>query len=179
MRRAGAALATLLVGGALAASASPRTHDGVREIHSWSKAQAAYVDPGPRGLTMSRAPDPPSRVVLIEASGRGALLGSEISALAQHLGRALVEGSSHGNEETLDAFHEVICFAISWLLENRVDPGDPEAMAERINAYLSVRNLPGLDYPRMSEELERLYVSYKRALSTDELAREVAEAILC
>lgn len=174
-----ARFAALLVGGALVFGVAHGTHDGAREIHNWSKAQAAYVNQGPRGISMSDAPQPPSIAVLVEASGDGSALGLEIDALAQHLGRTLVESSASGSEETLKAFHEVICFAISRLLENRIDPGGPREMTATINVYLLASNLPRLEYPRARKDLERIYQALKSALSTDELSRDVAEAILC
>jgi hypothetical protein len=179
MRGASARLAPLLVAGALVLGVAQGTNDGPQEVHNWSQAQATYVAQGPRGLSMRDAPDPPSTVVLVEASSEGSALGLEISALAQHLGGTIVEGSAPNGEETLETFHEVICFAISWLRENRVDPGDPREMARTIDVYLVASDLPRLDYPRARKDLEKLYVTFKRASSTDELAREVAEAILC
>lgn len=180
MRRgASGRAAALLVAGALAFGVAQGTHDGPQEVHNWSQAQATYVDQGPRGLSMGDAPHPPSTIVLVKTSGEGSALGLEMSALAQHLGRTLVEGSAPNGEETLETFHETICFAISWLLENRTDPGDPREMARTIDVYLVASGLPRLDYPRARNDLEKIYVTFKRALSTDELAREVAEALLC
>lgn len=177
-RWASAGLATLLAGGALASGIAHK-HSGVHEINNWQKAEAAYVNQGPRNLATSDAPRPPSLVVLVEASGDGTALGLEIEAVAQHLGQTLFEGSTSASEETLETFNEVICLAIFRLLENRIDSGDPREVARKIDAYLAASDLPRLDYPKAKEDLEKISVALKRASSTDELAREVAEAILC
>ncbi|MDX6635402.1 MAG: hypothetical protein QOF06_1605 [Solirubrobacterales bacterium] len=117
--------------------------------------------------------------VLVKASGDGTALGLEIGALAQRLGRTIVEGSAAQSEQVLETFNEVICFAISQLLETRIDPGDPLEMARAIDNHLVASGLPRLDYPQARKDLEKLYPTFKRALSADELARDVAEAILC
>jgi hypothetical protein len=179
MRGASVPFATLLVAGALVFGVPLDTHDGRQEVDNWHQAQAAWVAQGPQGSAASNAPRPPATFVLVEESGVGSALGAEIAALAQHLGRASVDTLGSQGEEALETFHEVICLAISWLLENRVDPGGPWDLARIIDADLAARELPHLDYSKVRRDLERLYLITKEAQTTDEIVREVAEAILC
>ena len=172
-------LAAALAASALVFGVAQGTHDGPQEVRNWSQAQASYLEQGPRGLSISDAPQPPSRIMLVRASGDGFILGLQISALAQQLSRTIVESTAPNSGEAHQGFHEAICFAVSWLLENRTDPGDPREMAKTIDVYLVASGLPPLEYPKARKDLEKIYAIFKRALLTDELSREVAEAILC
>ena len=180
VRGASTRLTLLFVAGALVVGAAHSAPTGQQEFQNWSKDQAAYVARGPQGLSTGDAPDPPAMSVLVETSEDGSALGLEISALvlARHLGRNFVEGSDTSSEETLMTFHEVICLAISWLLDEQSDPGGPRELATTIDLYLVSSGLPRIDYPRARKDLEKIYVNVKRALSSDEVAREVAEAVL-
>jgi hypothetical protein len=179
MRGTSARLATLLVSGTLFLGIVQGTNDGPQETQNWSRAQAAYVDQSPRKLSISEMPPPPSPFVLVETSSKGTALALEIASRAQDLGQILLEGSTSDGEATLETLHEVICFAISGLLEKRIDPGDPRGMATTINVYLAADDLPRLDYAQARKPLEKIYKTFEEALSTDELSRDVAEAILC
>jgi hypothetical protein len=177
VRGALASLAPLIVVGALALGAVPSGHDGPREIRDWSQDQIAFVGHGPRALSSGDAPQPPSSFELIETSPDGSILGHEISSLVDHLSRTIDEESASGGSETAETIHEVICFAISSLLEHGIEPDDPLEMTRTINAYLLGSELPPIEYFRARGELEKIYVVLKRASSSDKLAREVADAL--
>lgn len=172
------AFAMALVSGLLFFGVGQVTHEGTEQIDNWANAQAAFVNQGSRIASTAEAPRPPSILVLVEASSEGASLGLEISALAQHLGQAL-EGGPIAGEGALDAFNDVVCIAISWLLGEKIDPGGPEGMAATINFYLVASDLPRLDYPKAEKDLEKIYRALKRGLSADKVSRQVAEAIPC
>jgi hypothetical protein len=174
MRGGPARLSAVLVAGVLALGVAQGTHDRAGEIHDWSQAQVAYVE---QGVSVGDSPNPPATFVLIETSADGSALGLEIGALVQDLGQSIDLGSPANGDEALEDFHQTVCFAISGLLENRIDPGNPREMMRIIDGYLAANGSSQLDYLKARSELEKIYRTLRRALSSDELSREVADAL--
>jgi hypothetical protein len=150
-------------------------HDGSQEVQHWYQQQSAALQQGPWKLSPNDVPQPPSPLTLVETSGDGSAMGYRIAALTQHLGK----GTIHNDKGTLEGFHNAICFAVFSMLESGTELGDPLAMARTIDAYLVRFNYPRIRYAEVRRDLEKIYVVLKRASSTDEISRDVTEAILC
>jgi hypothetical protein len=160
--------AVLLFGGARAHGHSHQ------EVNSWYDAASPVAAKVHHG-TRDSAPDPPSMIVLMEASDEGVAKGLELASLSERLSHTLKTGSLSG-DEALELFHHTFCLAILWLLDNRVDPGSPAGMGRVIDAFLAVNGLPTLDYETAGETLEDARQIVTWGLTTDELARKVADA---
>ncbi len=176
-KRMRARFAMAVAVGALAlGTAHGVVQDGAQKANDWSQAQAAHYMEAPPGSSTARAPDPPSKFVLIETSASGSALGFEIGALAKRLGGAIDEGSAPSGEESLEILHETVCFVVFWLLKKQIDPGGPRELARTINAYLAIRGMPRLNYPRARRELAQISLAITQVRDSGQVARDVAEA---
>lgn len=132
-------------------------------------AQLSNNDPRPSAPTYSKD------AVYIYATA----IDLEIVTLTAHLAEAALDGSDADDAESLTELERAISLVISGLLEKRVDPGDPNEIATKIDTYLVIRGLPRPDYSKAREDLQKIYVAMKTGSSTAELSQKVAKEVLC
>jgi hypothetical protein len=175
--------AVLAVSGVLALAVGHDGNSASTAVHHWTNSlapQVTKVEQGHWKVSQFDPPSPPKKSTLRDASSEGYKLGVAINQLVTGLSHDYAETSASDLDEALAAAHEAFCFAFSWFIENRATPQNPLEMARAVNEFLAAQNRPQLDLQKVTEDkLEKLYLLTRQAGSTDELAAEVAEAVLC
>jgi len=175
-KRMRAVAAAALAAGALAVGGAHGAHGDAQGARNWSQEQATAYKKAPLGHPTVRAPEPPSKIVLIDTSARGAALGFEIGVAAKHLGGAVDEGSAQHKGKILELVHKTVCFVVFWLLRKGIDPGGPRELALTIDPYLAVGGIPRLAYRRAKGDLVKISLAITEAQDSGRIARDVAEA---